>query len=203
SILRFHRLHRCFFCVICGWIRLPKIDLILHLDPLLASHAFANLFRERKRIFGARILTFSDDEVRVYRRDDCTAASPSLHSHLINDLAGSDRARRWVLEEATSGTRTVRLSRQSTALRIIHTHLNLFGIVRLQTQRRAEQQLTFAKRSMTIVPLDTVAGNLDHLAFASHAHLFSYGSDLVIESTGIHPERATNCAGNAAESLDT
>src|SRR6185369_11490348 len=61
SILRFHRF---FFCVICGWIRLPKLDLILQLDPLLASHAFANLFRERKRIFGARILTFSDDEVR-------------------------------------------------------------------------------------------------------------------------------------------
>src|SRR6185369_2672260 len=117
-----HRFHGCFLCVICGWIGAPKLDLVLQLDSLLASHAFANLFRERKRIFGARVLTFSDDEVRVYRRDDCTAASLSLHSHLINDLAGSDRARWRVLEEATSGTRTVRLSRQSTALRIIHTH---------------------------------------------------------------------------------
>src|SRR6185369_6774222 len=128
-------------------------------DSLLASHALTNLFRQRECIFSARVLTFSDDEVRMHWRNYCAAATLSLHSHLVDHLARADRACRRVLEKTTCRTRAVRLRRESTTLRIVHTRFDLLRIVRRETQRRAEQQFAFAKRSVTIVPFDTLARN--------------------------------------------
>src|SRR6185503_18571198 len=102
-----------------------KLNLIFQLNPLLASHAFTNLFRECERIFSTRVLAFSDDEVRMLRRHNGAAATLPFHSHLIDDLPGADRARRRVLEETTCGARTVRQSRESTALRVVHMRFGL------------------------------------------------------------------------------
>src|SRR5215213_1382885 len=129
--------------VLC--IRSPKLDLVLQLNPLLAAHAFTNLFRKGERVFRTRVLTFRDDEVRMLGRDDSTSASLSLHPHLVNDLARAHRARWWIFEETTCGPRAVRLRRESSTLSIVHARLDLFGIIRLQTQRRTQQKLAFAK----------------------------------------------------------
>src|SRR5215510_1774656 len=93
--------------LLSGWrlrVGAPEFDLVLQLDSLFAPHALTNLFRQRQRIFRARVLAFRDDEVSVNRRDHRAAATLSFHSHLIDDLAGADRARRRVLEKTTRGT---------------------------------------------------------------------------------------------------
>ena len=74
---------------------------------------------------GTRVLTFSDDEVRVHGRDDRTAASLPFHSHLVDHLAGADRARRWVLEKTSGGARAVRLRRETFLFDLIHARLGL------------------------------------------------------------------------------
>src|SRR3954469_3103922 len=76
------------------WVGAPEFHFVLQLDPLFASNPLSNLFRQRERIFGARVLAFRDDEIGMNRRDDRTAATLSFHPHLVNDLPSADRARR-------------------------------------------------------------------------------------------------------------
>src|ERR1041384_4115506 len=107
----------------------PELDLVLELDSLLASHAFTNLFRQRERIFRACILAFGDDEVRMHWRNNSTAATLTFHSHLVDDLAGANRARRRIFEKTTGRTRAVRLRREPFAFGFIHPFLDAFRIV--------------------------------------------------------------------------
>ena len=53
------------------------------------------------RRFGSRAFAFSNDEIRVNRRHHGGTMSRAFHSHLIDDLAGANRACRWILEETT------------------------------------------------------------------------------------------------------
>src|SRR5689334_14196611 len=138
----------------------------------------------------------------MHGRYDRTAASLSFHAHIVDHFSSTDRARRRVLKKATGGTRAVWLRREAATLRVVHALLDRFGIVWFETQRRAQQQLAFAKRSVTIVPLDTAAGNLNHLAFARDAHRFRYRADLVTVRAGVHPQRAADSARNSAESFN-
>src|SRR6185295_7393670 len=91
----------------------------------------------------------------------------------------------------------------TTALRFVHSRLDEIRIIGLQSQSSSEQQFTFTKRSVTIVPLNAVTGNLDNLSFASDPHLFSHSPDLMIVSTSVHPQCTTDCARNAAKSFDS
>ena len=86
----------------------------------------------------------------------------------LDHLAGTGRARRRVLEEASRGTRAVRLCRKPFTLCLVHARFDLFRIVRRETQCRTEQQLAFAKRGVAVVPLNTAAGNFNHLSFTRY-----------------------------------
>src|ERR1043166_851843 len=116
----------------------PELDLVLELDSLLASHAFTNLFRQRECIFRARVLAFGNDEVCMHWRNHRAAATLTFHSHLVDDLTGTDSARRRIFEKTTSRTRAVRLRREPFAFGFIHPFLDAFRIVGCETQRRAQ-----------------------------------------------------------------
>src|SRR6266545_4524566 len=54
---------------------------------------------------------------------------------------------------------------------------------------------------MTIVPLHVASRNLDYFSITRHAHRFGYRAYLVAISSGIHPERAPDGAGNSAQAF--
>src|SRR5687768_14526960 len=137
------------------------------------------------------------------RRNDGATAALTFHSHLIDDLAGTDRACGRILEETTSGARTVRLRSEPAALHIVHALLDAVGFVGCQTQSCTKQQLAFAERRAPVVPLDAVARNLRHLSCARDAHGLGDGADLVTESARVHPECTADRSRNSTETFDS
>ena len=169
---------------------------------MLASEALAYFFGERERVRCARVLPFGDDEVRVDGRDLCAAAPLALHAHLVNHLPRALARPRRVLEEATGAARAVRLRCEAPLLRLLHPRTNLFGVVRLQTQRAAQKQLALFERRVPVVPLNFAARHDDDLTAARNANRLDNLTYLMPVCARVHPKRAADRARNAAEALN-
>src|SRR5256714_574126 len=185
------------------FVRAPQFDFVFEFDAVLASEALAYLLCERERVRGARALAFGDDEVRVDGRDLCAAAPLALHAHLVNHLPSAQARPRRVLEEATGTARAVRLRREAPLLRLLHPRPYLFGVVRLQTKRAAQEQLALFERRVPVVPLNFYPRHDDDLTAARNANRLDNLAYLMSVCARVHPKRAADSARNAAQSLNS
>jgi hypothetical protein len=112
---------------------------------VLAPEPLAYLFGERERVRRACALALGHDEVRVDGRDDGAAAPLALHAHLVDHLPRAQARPRRVLEEAARAARAVRLRGETFLLGLFHPRPDLVGVVRLQLQRAAQEQLALFK----------------------------------------------------------
>src|SRR2546423_9338171 len=180
----------------------PQLAFVFEFDSVLASEALAYFFGERERVRCACVVALGDDEVRVDGRDERAAAPLALHAHLVNHLPRAQARPRRVLEEATGAARAVRLCRKAPLLRLLHPRTNLFGVVRLQTQRAAQKQLALFERGVTVVPLHLAPRHDDDLTAARNANRLDHLADLVSVRARVHPECAADRARNAAQALN-
>src|SRR5712664_1698713 len=117
----------------------PEFNFVLEIDSVFALDPLANFFREGERVVSARVVALGHDEVCVFRRNHCPASPRSLHAEIVDHLARTERARRWIFEEATGGARAVWLRRHSLALGFFHPRADFLGVTRVQNQSRAQE----------------------------------------------------------------
>src|SRR5438552_7313283 len=117
----------------------PQFNFVLEIDSVLALDPLANFFRQGERVLGARVVSLSNDEVCVLRRNHGAAAPRSLHAKVVDHLPGAERARGWIFEETTRRTRAMRLRGQALTFGFFHARANVFGVARMQNQSRAQE----------------------------------------------------------------
>ena len=97
----------------------------------------------------------------------------------------------------------MRLRSQTALFRVFHARLDFLRIIRSKGQRCAQQQLAFAKRSVSIIPFDAASRNLSYAPVTSDSDVFSYRAYLMAKGAGVHPQGAPNRSRNSSQAFDT
>src|SRR5207249_364967 len=78
----------------------PQLNFVFQIDSMFMLNALANLLSQGQSVFGSRIVAFGDDKVCVLGRNYGATTARSLHSQIVDHLAGTGRAGWRILEEA-------------------------------------------------------------------------------------------------------
>src|SRR6266481_5999738 len=107
----------------CSFILLlttPQLNFIFQIDSVFMLDALSNLFCKGQSVGSLNIVTLGNDEVRMLRGNYRAPAARTFHPQIIDHLAGTNRAGRRILEEASGRARAMRLRRHTLALGCFH-----------------------------------------------------------------------------------